>query len=175
MNSFVSFFIPIGKNWNNINNDDNHIILMDQNNKYMVESSSILNPDCLLKHLFNGKKENEGGLRWISKTSKEASIQVTFPHPLCVNLISMTSRNEFCEEGPSDFGILGLNKSGNLTKLRSFHNIYWTQNESQLFAFDNTKKFSSCKLIFTRSCYGESDAYVYGLSELNLGEFNLDK
>ncbi|KAK8876076.1 hypothetical protein M9Y10_006262 [Tritrichomonas musculus] len=147
---------------------------MDQNNKYMVESSSFLNPGCLVKHLFNGKKESEGGLRWISKTSKEASIQVTFPHPLRVNLISMTSRNEYWTEGPSDFGILGLNESGNLTKLRSFHNIYWTQNENQLFAFDNTKKFSSYKLIFTRSCYGESE-YLYGMSELNLGEFNLDK
>lgn len=162
------FFIPIGKQWNNIN-DRNHITLTDNDTTFTVICSSSLddNYHCL-KNLFTGKKEVEGNVRWASVQSPKSpqSITICFSVPVAANVLSMTSRERWKDQAPTNFRILASNDQKSFVLLKKYAGIDWDENEVKLFIFMNENSYSCYKIEFTASL---SPNNYYGLADLNIG------
>lgn len=156
------FFIPIGKQWNNVNDRD-HITLTDNDTTFTVICSSSLddNYHCL-KNLFTGKKEAEGNVRWSSVQSPKSpqSITIRFSVPVAANVLSMTSRERWKDQAPTNFRILASNDQKSFVLLKKYAGIDWDVNEVKRFIFMNENSYSCYKIEFMAFL---SPDHYYGL------------
>lgn len=168
------FFLPIDKNWTQIN--INEFTFSDDANKYTLKVSSTWEDsvDCSIIKLLNGKNELEGGGVWATKYCDKGSIEVIFGNnPVCVNLISFTTRDGFYQEAPSSFDILARNGSDEFVLLKSFSVFTYGKNEKRFFKFANSKSYTSYKLNFNHCSYSDKIGRCYGLAEFNIGQIIL--
>lgn len=102
---------------------------------------------------------------WATDANLEsADIQIDFDSPLIASIILMSSRDRWYLQGPTSFEIFGISENSPVS-LRRFDNVYWTPNETKLFAFYNRRSFSSYKVVF----YSKEENH-FALSEFNIGK-----
>lgn len=168
-------FLPINKNWNKVN--ANEFNYDDNGITYTLKASSTTensDNDYSLINLLDGKNENENGKVWVSDYGQNASIEIGFSSPKCVNLISLTSRNiNSYKQCPSCFEILARNGNDEFVSLKTFQIMAWYPNEKKFLQFINSQSFTSYKINFISCNFKNSNGFCYGLAELNLGMVKL--
>lgn len=172
--NYSHFYLPINKDWTKVN--INEFTFSDDVNKYALKCSSTWksSDDYAITKLLNGKKESEGGGVWATNYCNTAYIEIDFiENPVCINLISFTSRNTYHTEAPSNFDILGRNGNDDFVLLKSFTDLSWKPNEKKVLKFVNWKCFNSYRLNFNSCALRDNNGSCYGFAEFNVGRIEL--
>ena len=171
----ANYYIPIGKIWEMIENNNKEWALKESPNGYIkvkVDSVYCNWPSCYPKNLFNGNIiENSNDYGWASNPSLPAYIQIEFQNPLIVNIISMTSRTNpsYVGQSPRTFNVYGKNNDDEFQKIGSFKDVKWSVSENKLFKLYNSTHFNFYKIEFTETM-GQADV---SFVELNLGYISI--
>lgn len=166
----VTYYIPIKKAWEMIENNKEWILRDSPNGYIKVKVDSVYKDwsSCYPINLFNGNIiENTNDYGWASNPSLPACIQIEFQNPLVVNIISMTSRTNpsYVGQSPRTFNVYGKNKDGEFQIIGSFKDEKWNVTENKLFRLYNSTPFNFYKIEFTETM-GQTDV---SFVELNLG------